>query len=41
MGMGSYLRKFVRGYSSVVAPISNPLRDKRFASMRGGAFLVP
>lgn len=39
--MGSYLRKFVRGYSSIVAPIHNLLRDKRFASKRAGKLLVP
>ena len=34
LGMGSYLRKFVRGYSSLVVPISDLLRSKRFASKR-------
>ena len=34
LGMGSYLRKFVPGYSSTVAPISDLLRDKRFASKK-------
>ena len=34
LGMGSYLRKFVPGYSSIVAHISDLLRDKRFASKR-------
>ena len=41
LGMGSYRRKFVRGYSSNVAPISNLLRDKRFASKRAKKLLVP
>ena len=41
LGMGSYLRKFVKGYSSIVAPISNVLRDKRFASKRARKFLMP
>ena len=41
VGMGSYFRKFVRGYSSIVAPISNLLRDKWFASKRARKLLVP
>ena len=41
LGMGSYLRKFVRGYSSLVAPISDLLRDKRFASKRARRLPVP
>ncbi|CAN0470597.1 unnamed protein product, partial [Scytosiphon promiscuus] len=41
LGMGSYLRKFVKGYSSIVAPNSNLLRDKRFASKRARKLLVP
>ena len=31
LGMGSYLRKFVPRYSSIVTPFSDLLRDKRFA----------
>ena len=34
LGMESYLRKFVRGYISLVAPVSDFLRDKRFTSNR-------
>ena len=41
LGMSSYLRKFVRGYSSLVAPISDLLRDKRFASKRVRRLPVP
>ena len=32
LGITGYLRKFVPRYSALVAPISNLLRDKRFAS---------
>lgn len=39
--MGSYLRKLVRGYSSLLAPISDLLRDKRSASKRARRFPVP
>ena len=41
MGMCSYLRKFMRGYSSTVAPISNLFRDRRFALKRARKLLVP
>ena len=34
LGMRIYLKKFVRGYSSLVVPISDLLRSKRFASKR-------
>ena len=30
-GIGSYLREYVRGSSPLIAPISDVLRDKRFA----------
>lgn len=41
MGMRSYLRKLVRGYNSLVAPIRNIFGDKRFASERARTLLVP
>lgn len=41
LSMGSYLRKFVEEYSSIVAPITDLLWDKRFASKRARKLLVP
>ena len=41
LGMTGYLRKFVPRYSMLVAPISNLLRDKRFASKRARKLKVP
>ena len=41
LGMGSYLRKLVKGYSSIVVPISNRLIDKRFTSRTARKLLVP
>ena len=41
LGMTGYLRKFVPRYSALVAPISDLLRDKRFASKRARRLKVP
>ena len=41
LGMGSYLRKFVPRYSSIAAPISDLLGDKRFASKRARKLTMP
>jgi len=41
LGMTGYLRKFVPRYSALVAPISNLLRDKRFATKRARKLKVP
>lgn len=39
--MTGYLRQFVQGYSMVAAPLTNILRDKRFASKRARALRIP
>lgn len=39
--MTGYLRKCVRQYSALLAPISTLLRDKRFASKRARKLKVP
>ncbi|CAN0586219.1 unnamed protein product, partial [Laminaria digitata] len=41
LGMTGYLRRFVPQYSAMVAPISNLLRDKRFASKKARKQKVP
>ena len=41
LGMTGYLRKFVPRCSALVAPTSNLLRDKRFASKRTRRFKAP
>ena len=41
LGMTGYLRKVVPRYSALVAPISNLLRDKRFATKRARKLKVP
>ena len=41
LGMAGYLRKFVPNYSSVLAPISDLLRDSRFRSKKARRLKVP
>ena len=41
LGMTGYLRKFVPNYSSVLAPISDLLRDSRFRSKKARPLKVP
>ena len=41
LGMADYFRKFVPNYSSVLAPISNLLRDSHFRSKKGRRLKVP
>ena len=41
LGMAGYLRKFVPNYSSILAPISDLLRDPRFRSKKARRVKVP
>ena len=41
LGIDGYLRKFVPNYSSVLAPISDLLRDSRFHSKKARRLKVP
>ena len=41
LGMASYLQKFVRNYSSVLAPISDLLRYSRFRSKKARRLKLP
>ena len=41
LGMSVYLRLFIPNYSTVVAPISDLLRDSRFKSKRARRLQVP
>ena len=41
LGMAGYLRKFVPNYSSILAPISDLLRDPRFRSKKARRAKVP
>ena len=41
LGMAGYLRKFVPNYSSILAPISDLLRDPRFRSKMARRVKVP
>ena len=41
LGMAGYLRKFVSNYSSVLAPISDLLRNSRFRSKKARRLKTP
>ena len=41
LGMTGYLRRYIKGYSNLAAPLTDLLRDKRFASKRAKRMQLP